>query len=53
LAYKGAIRRAQAHRGRLDFEEALNDLKLAESILPKETDPAKLRELYIADQEHE
>jgi hypothetical protein len=53
LAYKGAIRRAQAHRGRRDFEEAFVDLDLAISILPNEKDPEKLRVQYKEDQEHE
>ena len=53
MAYKGAIRRAQAHRGRRDFEEAFVDLDLAISILPNEKDPEKLRVQYKEDQEHE
>lgn len=49
LCYKAFIRRAQAHRGWKDFDEAMVDLKNAESILPNEKDPERLRILYEED----
>ena len=51
LCYKCYIRRAQAHRGLKDFDEAINDLSLAAKLLPKETDPERLRKLYEEDKE--
>lgn len=42
LCYKAFVRRAQAHRGLKDFDEAIKDCKEALKVLPKETDPAKL-----------
>jgi len=43
LCYKAFIRRAQAHRGLRDFDEAIKDCENAHSVLPKETDPEKLK----------
>ena len=53
ICYKSFIRRAQAHRGLRDFDEAINDCKQASVILPKEVDPEKLIKLFSADKEHE
>ena len=47
------MRRAQAHRGLKDFDEAINDCKEALKVLPKETDPVKLMEAFESDKEHE
>ena len=41
--YKAFMRRAQAHRGRRDFEEAYLDIAEAEKICKDEKDPARLR----------
>jgi tetratricopeptide (TPR) repeat protein len=49
LCYKAFIRRAQAHRGLRDFDEAIKDCENAASLMPKETDPAKLKQQYIED----
>jgi tetratricopeptide (TPR) repeat protein len=43
LCYKAFIRRAQAHRGLRDFDEAIKDCDNAAILMPKETDPAKLK----------
>ena len=43
LCYKAFIRRAQAHRGLRDFDEAIKDCDNAAVLMPKETDPAKLK----------
>ena len=43
VCYKAFIRRAQAHRGLKDFDEAISDCNNAAVLLPKETDPEKLR----------
>lgn len=51
LCYKCYIRRAQAHRGLKDFDEAIIDLGHASKLLPKETDPERLKKLYEVDKE--
>lgn len=53
LCYKAFVRRAQAYRGMRDFDLAVNDCNSAAKVLPKETDPAKLRKQYEDDKEHE
>ena len=39
LCFKAFIRRAQAHRGLRDFDEAIKDCDNAAILMPKETDP--------------
>ena len=53
LCYKALIRRAQAHRGLRDFDEAIKDCDQAAELLPNELDPAKLRAQFVEDKEHE
>lgn len=53
LCYKAFIRRAQAHRGLRDFEEAIKDCENAAVLMPKETDPTKLLKQYQEDKIHE
>ena len=51
LCFKAFIRRAQAHRGLRDFDEAILDLENASKIYPQETDPSRLTKLYKEDKE--
>ena len=51
--FKAFIRRAQAHRGLRDFDEAILDCQNASEIMPNEKDPARLIAQYKEDKEHE
>lgn len=53
LCYKAFMRRAQAHRGLRDFDEAVQDCTHAGKLFPKENDPAKFIKQYQEDKEHE